>query len=180
MPSGECWLFALKVKVIVVMGSRRYQSPCNVLLQSYILSWFGLYIQTWLKTIRYVHRPFRGLFSTGRVYLSTESLLRVIMYVRKPRHKWFWVTPLPFIYYFPINKKSWTRKNCNNYRSTNIISVSHLKQKIRILNKFFPCFWGSLIFAWHTPKAKCKRFDIFFCNSWPPLQRIKTQANASN
>ena len=63
-----------EVKVIVVMGSRRYQSPGNVLLESYILSWFGLYL----------HRPFRGLFPTGCVYLSTESLLRVIMYVRKP------------------------------------------------------------------------------------------------
>ena len=149
MPSGECWLFALKVKVIVVMGSRRYQSPCNVLLQSYILSWFGLYIQTWLKTIRYVHRPFRGLFSTGCVYLSTESLLRVIMYVRKPWQKLFRTSSLPFIYYFPFNKKLWTRKNCNNNRSTREYSLEvysyYLGIAFKTQNPHFKWFFSLLL-----------------------------------
>ena len=82
------------------MGSRRYQSPCNVLLESYILSWFGLNIQTWLKTIRYVHRPFRVLFST--VCTSQQSLVTC---------NYVWAQAMTQVISdkfppFPINKKS--------------------------------------------------------------------------
>ena len=169
---------------VKAMGSRRYQSPGNVLLESFILSWVCWYTQTWLKTISCVHRPFRGLLSIGCLHLSTESLLHVIMYVRKPWHKWFRTSSLPFLYPFPINKKSWTRKNCNSYRSTNTLSVSPLKQKIRILNYFFLAFEGAWIFLnilWkRNLKFRPKVRDIFFGNSWPLLQRMKTQADASN
>ena len=109
------------------------QSPGNVLLESYILRWVGLYIQTWLKTIGNVQPSFSRAFSNW----SCEPLNRVLVTCASHDTSDFGQLPsFSFTTSLLIRNREPEKivttiglQENTLLRSTNTISVSSLKQK---------------------------------------------------